>query len=233
MAAATRKIPVKPARFGGRQGGQGRPVLEPRVDWRPLSAMLDLSDRSDWHSGRPSTEQVPRLEIEKLKRLGAEKGALLHIKALDGPIEAICYIKGIFRGEDGGEITLAWDYQPEVGAKEARTIKFALVSRDITFGHHYFGLCPHCGERCRFLYYAVATWACGSCLTIRHEANRSRDGGLYTAEKAVRLMRRQLGVDERPLSPVILGITSRKKKELAERLYEAEMKLMAKMTGTG
>jgi len=210
---------------------RARKVAEARVSWAALSARLDLTDRAEHHSGRPSVEQVPKIEVEKLKKSGAEKGALLHLKSLDGPIEVVCFVRAIFRGADGGEFTVAWEYTRDVGEPEARTIKVQLRVKPTPCGVQYRCDCPHCGEGARHLFYAVHTWACKTCLTIKPESMRGRS--IYTSEKAVRMLRKKLGGDDRPLAPIVLGTTSKKKRELARRVHEAEMALMAKLAGGG
>ena len=210
---------------------KARKVSAPRVSWAALSARLDLTQRADHHSGRPSVEQVPKIEVEKLKKSGAEQGTLLRLQALDGPIDVVCFVRATFRGADGGDFTVAWEYQPDVGQPETRTIKVKLRAKPTPCGIQYRCDCPHCGCGTRHLFYAVHTWACKTCLTLKPESMRGRS--IYTSEKAVRVLRKKLGGDDRPLTPIILGSTSKKKRELARRVHEAEMALMAKLAGGG
>lgn len=53
-----------------------------RVDWQPLSDMLDFTDRSPLHSGRPSVEQVPMLPVMRLRKMGAGRSGGLDRKSV-------------------------------------------------------------------------------------------------------------------------------------------------------
>jgi hypothetical protein len=206
----------------------GLPLKIPRVSYAALSAYFDFSDRGPAHCGRPSIEQTPSVTVSSLKKLGAADGVLVNLTALDSDLQIPLFVRATF-APDGGSMRFAWDYQPEIGESEVRTLDFRLAATHTGTGIWYLALCPHCDGKARVLFWGVSTFACRHCLTLRSESVRT--GSFYSAEKAARLLRKKLGANEVPLSPLVIGRARRGRRALAERVWHAEMAMLSKLAG--
>ena len=218
---------------------EGRPpapaLYEPkpsRVDWRPLAALIDFSERSDQHSGRPALEQAPILDCTQLRRLGAGEpgGALIEVRSHDGALAVTVMARTVYQ-PDGGTLRLAWEHRPAVGEPVVLTQTMAMKAINTgVVGHpRHSPICTHCGTTVRQIIWVVHTWACTGCTTMRGEAMRLRRP--YTLDKQSRALRAKLGLQPVPLTPIV--VKGRKHVALAEKLWALELELMAEAAKGG
>lgn len=170
----------------GKQAGPGYYEPSPtRVSWRPLSTLLDRAGM--WvgvratHSRRPSTEHVPRIEIQALNRMGVANGLILKLDALEGPLTVTVAARATFPADPRADarLRIMWDHEDVAHRVEAALtpVQFKpplgsepAPGRPTIPG--YMAKCPHCGKKARMLYWAVTTFACIRCLGIKPETRR-------------------------------------------------------------
>ena len=200
-----------------------------RVSWQPLSDLIDWSSRSVNHSRRPASEQVPTIKAIDIAAAVQNDGAILKLQAHYSGLEVLVAVKGK-AAADGYRAQLAWEVEPDIGSPEVRKQIVELAADHLPLGRTYVAHCPHCSCRRRSLFWAVETFACRQCLGLQHEALRL--GRTFTLEKRAGEIRRKLGQPGGLLKPIILagkGGISSKRRKLAERLWQIEGELLARV----